>query len=79
MNRGDRVRVRRDPGDEWCDAYVVIVSENGESVGLLLSGMVRAGGGFIGGALPLLVNPETKTVEGLTGDTYEVEELEPAG
>jgi hypothetical protein len=76
VKKGDRVRVRRDPGDEWCDAYVVLVSENGKSVGLLLSGLVRAGDGFIGGALPLMVDPKTQTVEGLTGDAYEIEAVQ---
>jgi hypothetical protein len=74
LKRGDRVRVRRDSGDEWCEGAVVLVSENGKSVGLLLAGMVRAGSGYAGGTLPLLIDFEAETVSGvLTSDEYEIE------
>jgi hypothetical protein len=76
LGKGDHVRVRRDPGDDWCEGYVVVISENGKSVGLLLSGMVRAGNGLIGGCLPLVVDEKTQTTTGLTGDEYELEVLE---
>lgn len=75
MKKGDWVRVRRNPSDEWCEAEVWVISENGRSVGLRLHGAVRCGDGFILGALPLIVDPEAQTAEGLTGDRYEVVEV----
>lgn len=74
LRRGDHVRVRRDPGDEWCEGYVVVASESGVSIGLLLGGgMVRAGEGYIAGALPLIIDVEEGTATGLTGDEYFIE------
>jgi hypothetical protein len=73
LAKGDRVCVRRDPTDEWCEGDVVLVSPNGESVGLMLHGSVRAGDGFILNALPLIVDYSKETITGLTGDLYELE------
>lgn len=79
LKKGDYVRVRRDSGDDWCDAYVLVASENGRSLGLLLASLVRAGTGMIGGALPVLVetagNDQARFI-GLTGDEYQIELLE---
>ena len=73
LKRGDQVRIRRDRSDEWCEGYVAFANENGLAVGVMLSGMVRAGNGYIAGALALTIDPEAETLTGLTGDEYEVE------
>lgn len=76
FQKDDRVRVRRDPGDNWCWARVALVSENGKSIGLWLGeGAVRAGDGMILRALPLMVEDDG-TIRGLTGDVYTMEKTE---
>ena len=48
LKRLEQIRIRaQGSSDEWSVAEVVLVSENGESVGLWLDGMVRAGTGFM--------------------------------
>ena len=75
MDKGDAIRVRKiGTDDEWCAATVILVSPNGNSVALELCGFVHAaGGGIIGGVLPLLIDYEAETVNGLDGCEYEVE------
>jgi hypothetical protein len=75
LQRGDRVRVRKaETSDDWVPGRVILASENGQAVGLLLDGMVRAAGGFVGGALPLMIDYERETVRGvLDGTGYEIE------
>ena len=59
MKKDDQVRVRAlGSQDDWCDAIVAMISPNGVSVGLLLGGTVRSKDGFIGGALPLLIDQD---------------------
>jgi hypothetical protein len=71
---GTRVRVRAaGTNDDWTEGIVVVASQNGRAVGLLLESMVRARDGFIGGALPLMVDPAAGTVTGLDDQEYEVE------
>jgi hypothetical protein len=77
FQKNDRVRVRRDPSDEWCPASIALVSENGKSIGLWLDGMVRAGDGMILQALPLIVEDDG-TIRGLTGDVYTLEKVSEA-
>lgn len=75
LTKGQIVRIRAaGTSDEWCPAYVVLVSGNGESVGLWLEGLVRAGGGLETGCLPLVVNYEKETVTSVVGGhEYEIE------
>lgn len=75
LKAGQIARVRlHGSSDEWCPALVVLVSQNGESVGLLLRGMIRAShGGLIGGTLPLTIDFEHATITSLFGDRYELE------
>lgn len=73
LTKGQAVRVRlAGTSDEWCPAYVAVASRNGISVALWLDHAVRtSGGGFIGGALPLLI--EQGKAFNFFGDEYEVE------
>ena len=74
MTRGEQIRIRASgSSDDWTLATVELVSANGVSVGLRLYGMVRAHGGFIASALPLLIDHEAGTVTGLLGEEYEIE------
>jgi hypothetical protein len=79
--RGERVRVRR-AGDtgEWCEGIVVIASfAKGpvQVIALELEGFVRAASGYVAGALPLFIDRRRALVEGLTGDLYDIEVLDP--
>src|SRR5690242_10950230 len=79
LQKGDLVRIRRDPTDDWCSADVIMISENGRSLALMLaSGMVREGGGFHAGFLPLSYNPDTDHFLGLKGDIYQIEKAKSA-
>jgi hypothetical protein len=81
LSKGDHVLVRRVGSTEWTRAGVWLASSNHRSIALALHGMVRAGDGLVGGALPLSFDPETGVYEGvLTEDEYEVKkETEDAG
>jgi len=72
---GDHVRIRRDPSDHWCSAVVKMISPNGRVIGLMVSGMVRAGGGFVSGSVPIIYDPDSNQFSGLTGDLYTIEKL----
>lgn len=73
---GERARVRQIDDDEWCEGRVIMASTNikpQQSIGIALESAVRAGDGIIAGVLPLSVNYEDETVQGLTGDMYEID------
>ncbi len=65
----DHVRVRLEPTDDWCDAFVTLASR--QALGLQLNGIVRSSNGILTGALPILLK-KGKFV-GLWGDEYEIE------
>jgi hypothetical protein len=75
LTKGQTVRVRlAGTSDEWCLATVTVASENGMAVGLALESAVHtSSGGFIAGALPLLIDYEKELVTSLFGDEYEIE------
>lgn len=75
IKTGDRIRVRKSGTlGEWTTGRVVLASENGQSVGIELDGVVRAAGwALIAGALPLNVDYVREEVTGLDGCYYEVE------
>jgi hypothetical protein len=78
LRKGAVVRVRRDERDDWTIATVALASDDGKSIGLLLDGPVRAGKGFIVGALPLLIDYDARTITGPYGDDYQIEMRRPA-
>lgn len=74
LQKGDRIRLRNRPSDDWTDATVVLASSNGKSIGIEIHQPLRSGDGlYAGGAVPLIIDYERQTVSGLTGDQYEVE------
>ena len=75
LTKGQTVRVRlAGTSDEWCQATVALASGSGKAIGLDLESAVRTrSGGFIAGALPLLVDYEKESVTSLFGDEYEIE------
>lgn len=75
LKRGDFVRVRLNPDDEWTQAFVALASDSEpSSVMLLFDGAVRDGrGGFIAKGLPLTISYKEQSVISLFGDTYEIE------
>jgi hypothetical protein len=76
LERGQFVRVRRDPGDEWVTAMVGIASKSDpQSAGLLFDGPIKAQDGYILGFLPLTIDYTAETVMSLYGEAYEIEVL----
>jgi ribosomal protein S27AE len=75
LKRGDHVRVRLRPDDDWTRAITAVASDSDpSSVVLLLDGAVRdSRGGFIAKALPLTIDYGAGTVISLFGDPYEIE------
>lgn len=74
LKRGDYVRVRLNPGDEWTEAFVALASNsNPASVMLLFDGAVRTSAGLVVGGLPLTIDYEKQAVSSLHGDSYEIE------
>jgi len=75
LQKGMRVQIRlAGSADEWCPAIVWVATDNGKSIALALEGGVRASGGWVAGAIPLLVDYEAQTVRSIFGhDEYEVQ------
>ena len=76
LTKGQLVRLRlAGTSDEWARGAVILASGgNPQSVGLMVEGMVRsAGGAWVGGGLPLMVDYDAETVTSLIGDEYELE------
>jgi len=76
LRAGEAIRIRlAGSSDEWIEGRDILASEgNPSSVGLMVSGMVRSGGGaWIGGGLPLIVDYEAQRVTSLIDDEYEIE------
>lgn len=74
LQRGNYVRVRMEGDAEWIPAFVALASpSNPSSVMLMINGLVRAPGGYVGHALPLTINYESESVSGLLGGSYEIE------
>ena len=78
LAKGKRVRIRAEgSSDEWTEATVLVLSENGKACGLGLEGMLRTpGGALISGNHPLVIDTWAKTVKGLFGESYEMEVME---
>jgi hypothetical protein len=74
LKRGDFVRVRLEPGDDWTEAFVGLASDTDpSSVVLLLGDAVRASKGVVINMLPLSIDYAAETVVSLFGDSYTVE------
>jgi hypothetical protein len=74
LKKGDRLRLRAlGSDDDWCEAIVALASPNGQSLYLLLEGMVRSKDGFFKNGIPLIIDEEQGQVLDLFGGEYEVE------
>jgi hypothetical protein len=80
LRRGDLIRIRlADTEDEWADGFVALASDSNPSSVMLWfingSACVRTRiGGLLFNGLPLTVDYDKETVEGVvTKDLYEIE------
>ncbi len=82
LERGDIVRLRPADGtdEEWVTGSVVMASENGQSVGIMLHDvMLRGADHLIGGFIPVTVDyQESKCTVSATGMEVDIDVSDPA-